>query len=124
MRRLLVLALLPLVACASPQERCISGATKDIRVMDRLIKTTRGNLERGYAIGKETYTVETEQVCGELDGEDLICTVPESRERKVPVAVDLNAEKAKLTSLLDKRASLISKSEQVIRACRAHYPES
>jgi hypothetical protein len=47
----ITLALLPLVAaCAAPREACIASANKDLRVINKLVTETRGNLVRGFAI--------------------------------------------------------------------------
>ena len=45
---LLGLTLLGLTACGTPQEQCISANTRDLRVVERLIRETEGNLARGY----------------------------------------------------------------------------
>jgi hypothetical protein len=42
--------LLALVACGTPQEQCIARETRDLRVVERLITETQGNLQRGYAL--------------------------------------------------------------------------
>ena len=49
--RIITLALLPLVAAyAAPREACIASANKDLRVINKLVTETRGNLVRGFAI--------------------------------------------------------------------------
>ena len=39
MRRLLLPALLILTACGTPQEQCISAATRDMRVVDAIFRS-------------------------------------------------------------------------------------
>ena len=68
MHRLSILALLLLAACATPLERCIASATKELRVVSGLIASTQANINRGYAIVSENYFVTEEQVCGQVDG--------------------------------------------------------
>lgn len=129
MRRLALTALLLLTACGTPQEQCISGVTRDQRVVERLIRETEGNLARGYALRSVT-VYETEWVDCSF-GSSL-----NPRERtyrrcvdrfpittRVPVAINLDAEAQKLESLQRKRAALARGAEPGIRACRAEYPE-
>ena len=117
--------LLGLAACATPREMCISNASKDLKVVDQLVRTTQGNLARGYAIETQQVLVNTEQVCGQdpVTKKDIMCTVAVSDEQQVPVAIDLVAEEAKLNSLLARRAELIAQRDKVIQQCIAMYPE-
>ena len=57
MRRAQLLLPLILTACGTPQERCITQQTRDLRGVDGLIADTQRNLDRGYAV--EDYTVTT-----------------------------------------------------------------
>ncbi len=123
MHRLSILALLPLAACATPLERCIARATKELRVLSGLISSTQANINRGYAIVTENYFVTSEQVCGEVEGEKVYCDVPAAKSRDVPVAIDLNAEQAKLNSLLTKRAELGDQAEARIKYCNIQHPD-
>ncbi|WP_430463170.1 hypothetical protein [Tabrizicola sp.] len=129
MKRLILIALTLLVACGTPQEQCINANTRDLQVVDRLIRETEGNLARGY--GFETVT--------DYKPMWIDCTpkpttaVPQPKSRmcfeSVPVtvrkevALDLGAERAKLKSLQSKRADLAKAAESVIAQCRAKYPE-
>lgn len=129
MKRLALL--LPLLAaCGTPQEQCISGVTRDQRVVERLITTSEANLARGYAL--EDVTVwRTEWVeCGPLrtdkNGKPLpprMCLdeVPETRTQ--PKAIDLEAEARTLRQLKVKRDQLARNAAPAIAACRAQYPE-
>lgn len=123
MRPIALIALLTLTACASPQEMCIYSASKEVRVMSDLISTTQGNINRGYAIGTEKYFEDEQQVCGQIDGEDVFCTIPVAYSRDVPVAVDLDAEQAKLNSLIKKRRQLQQRANAVIAECKIRHPE-
>ncbi len=123
MRRFIILALLPLAACATPLERCIASATKELRVLSGLISSTQANINRGYAVETENYFVTEEQVCGQVDGKPVYCEVPVAESREVPVAIDLDVEQAKLNSLLTKRAELADRAEAAIESCSIQYPE-
>ncbi len=129
MKRLILAPLLFLAACGTPQEQCISANTRDLRVVERLIRETEGNLARGY--GYQTVT--------EYEADWVDCTPAPTEENPTParelcfdrvpvtvrkeVALDLNAEAAKLESLKAKRATLNRAAESVIAQCQAKYPE-
>lgn len=129
MKRLALLSLGLLAACGTPQEQCISANTRDLQVVNRLIQETEANIARGY--GYETVT--------EYQPRWVDCTprptkaVPEPASQmcfdEVPVSVrqevalDLNAESAKLKSLKAKRAALSKSAEGVVAQCKAKYPE-
>lgn len=123
MKRLLFLPLFLLAACATPREQCISQATRDIRVLDRLIVESQDNIERGYGYSTETYTTWDWVICGRRkDGSYYYCFEPEDRTRRVPVAVDLAEEKRRLDSMVLKRAELEREVGPKIAACNAAYP--
>lgn len=125
MRQLLILALLGLAACGTPQERCIQAATKDLRVVEGLIATTRGNLQRGYAIETRSVLTNEDQVCGQTaEGKDIICEVAVSKDKRVPVAIDLAAEQRKLDSLVARRDELLLQRDRSVSQCVATYPEA
>lgn len=129
MKRLALFALMLLAACGTPQEQCISANTRDLRVVDRLIRETEGNLARGY--GYETVT--------QYEPEWVDCTPRPTQTNPKParqmcfdrvpvtvrkeVALDLNAEAAKLKSLKAKRAGLAKAAESVVAQCKAKFPE-
>lgn len=124
--------LLFLAACGTPQEQCIRRETRDLRTLDRLIAETQANIERGYAL-VEVRTVELVPDLCYREG----ATNPDgtsgrpvafrcfSRDYDVelrPRAIDLNLEKAKLASMVDKRRSLARQAEAAAAQCRAAYP--
>ncbi len=129
-----LMALALLAACGTPQEQCIAQNTRDLRVLDRLITESQGNLARGYAfvdvetthtrwVRCEPPTVETlpdgtvRREPGRMCLDDI--TVTERR----PAAIDLGAEKSKLVSMQKKRAELAKAAVPVIAACKRAYPE-
>jgi hypothetical protein len=129
MKRLMLLPVLFLAACGTPQEQCISANTRDLQVVDRLIRETEGNLARGY--GFETVTVyeprwinctprPTEAV---PEPELAMCFEQVPVTVRKEVALDLGAEAGKLTSLKAKRKGLAKAAESVIAQCKAKYPE-
>ena len=131
MKRLVLPVLLVLSACGTPQEQCINAATRDLRVVDRLIAETEGNLARGYGYQEVTVWTTRWVPCGppppHAEGEPLpepqLCLdeVPETIRK--PVALDLAAEAQKLAGLKAKRAALAKAAAPQIAACKAEYPE-
>lgn len=130
MRRLLILAPIALLAaCGTPQERCIQRETRDLRVLDGLITETRSNIGRGYALQEYTVTVPQWEPCPprvDQNGNPLpaqMCLEDRVETRTRPVAIDLNAETAKLESMLAKRDQLSAEADGRIAQCRTAYPE-
>lgn len=129
MKRLTIPLLVLLAACGTPQEQCIRYNTRDLRVVDRLIFETQGNLDRGYAIEAVTEYEDYWGYCPQPrlpDGAEVsprLCL----RERAItvdrPKAIDLNAEARKLESLKVKRRELARQAEAVIAQCKAEHPE-
>ena len=130
MRPILLLAPLALLAaCGTPQERCIQRETRDLRILDRLIGETRTNIGRGYALQDYTVTVTDWEPCpAQFDstGKPLpprMCLEDREVTRTRPVAIDLNAETAKLESMLARREQMAREVEPAIALCRSQHPE-
>lgn len=124
---LMILPFLVLAACATPREHCISQATRDLRVLNSLIAETQGNLARGYAIEEQQEIKTIRQTCrGEnSDGTTFrySCDETETFTTNRPVAIDLNVEGAKLSSLIERRNQQQTTSDQVVLQCIAAHPE-
>lgn len=127
MRPFLLLLPLLLAACATPRETCIAEATRDLRVINALVAQTRANLERGYAIAEDEDLRTLYRTCRveNADGTTGVYTCPTTQvvTREVPVAIDLNAERAKLESLVERQAQLESAVQPALRQCMALYPQ-
>ncbi len=124
---LLLIAAVGLSACQTPREACVAEASEQFRTIELLIAETRGNLDRGYAIETEQRIDVDREICDvELpDGTErrFFCDDTDVVEVERPVAIDLNAERAKLDSLLEQRGRLLGQQEARLAACRAAYPE-
>jgi hypothetical protein len=127
---LILTGLVGLSACGTPQEQCIASVTRDMRVVDGLIAETEANLSRGYALEKTVKYRPEWAICGysepteenpEPSPELCLDDVPYESTR--PAAIDLNAERAKLASLREKRAQQGAEAAAAIAACQAAYPE-
>jgi hypothetical protein len=122
-----------LAACGTPQEMCILRETRDLRVLDRLIDETRANIARGYAIEEYVDVIDYWGTCYQRQaaGPDGVVPPPVAypcrRDREItrtrPVAIDLNAERAKLASMETKRRELARATEAPIAACKVAHPE-
>lgn len=134
MRRSLLLLIL-LAACGTPQERCIARETRDVRVLDRLIAESEGNLARGYALEDVTTYRDRWIPCAverpvAVEGEPAPPPPPARMCRDEvevtvtrPKGIDLRAEAQKLASMQDKRAALMRAAGPGIAQCRAQFPE-
>ncbi len=130
-RTLLILTLLS--ACGTPQERCINGVTRDLRVVDRLIATSEGNLKRGYALEEVTITrtvwvscpvpVPTVGVEGDPPPPPRLCLDEVDDTETRPKAINLTAEAETLASLKAKRIDLVRASAPGIAQCKSEFPE-
>lgn len=135
MRRSLYLILL-LAACGTPQEQCIARETRDLRILDRLIAETEGNLKRGYALEEVTVYRDRWVSCPRpfpvpvADGQTppppappQLCLDEVAETETRPKAIDLRAEAQKLKSMQEKRVTLERAARSSIAQCQALYPE-
>ena len=126
-KSLIILPLLGLAACATPRESCIAEASRDLSVVSQLITQTELNVARGYGIDTRQEVRSIPRICYDerADGtiRTEICDETYVRDVDVPVALDLDSERAKLRQLKEQRARLEAPTEAAIRQCMATYPE-
>jgi len=124
---LVVFPLVFLAACATPREQCINDANRDASVLSGLINQTQGNLERGYALEQRQDVRTVRGICRgrNEDGSTFTfsCEETDTFTTTVPVAIDLNAERAKLQSLQERFTLVRATSNQAIAQCIAVHPE-
>jgi hypothetical protein len=130
MRKTLVLlsALALVAACATPREACINSAQRELRVVNGLISETQVNLARGYAVVDQQEVRVVRSTCPVFgpDGAQIgttPCEQPETVTTQVPQAIDLNAEQAKLQSLLQRRNQMDQQVQAQVQQCLAANPE-
>ena len=126
-KALFVLPLLLLTACQTPREACISQAQSELTVVNRLIAQTEANLTRGFGL-EERQDVQIRRDTCEITNPDgttstFRCDRQEVVTNNVPVALDLNAERAKLASLREQQATLGARVQAAIQQCIAIYPD-
>lgn len=127
MRAALFIVPLLLTACATPREACLDEVNREVRVLDKLIEQTQANLARGFAV-EERQEVRTRRTFCTGKNEDgstfrFRCEETDTVTRTIPVAIDLNAERAKLASLEQRQRQNISNAEAGIAQCIARFPE-
>lgn len=131
----LALLLIPaLAACGTPQERCIDGQTRDLRVLTGLIAESEASIARGYGYEEQLVRRMEYVQCNRWrrvrDNQGRIVTVPSTSfcwepytdTVKKPVAIDIEAEKRKLAEMKVKQAELRKRADAGILACRQQFP--
>ena len=127
--RLSLILPLALAACATPQEQCINAATRDQRVLERLIAETQGNIARGYAIEAVTETRLVWVDCTPAptkktpDPKPRTCLDDRAYTVDRPKAINLDEERAKLRTMQQKQRELARAAQTAVAQCRALYPE-
>lgn len=127
---------LALAACGTPQEQCIARETRDLRVVDKLITEVEGNLARGYAFEEITISRTVWVQCQPIivpppvEGAPVsppaaprLCLEDDEETVTRPKAIDLVAERSKLSGLKAKRKELSVAANRSIAACQKAYPE-
>ena len=136
MTRLVLLCLpLALMSCATPQERCILGVTRELRVVNGLIAETQANLARGYSLEEVVISSPTWVYCDQpvlvtqADGSQIwgigggMCLDDYTRTIERPRAIDPGLERRKLDGLTTKQALLTQQATPAIQQCRLSYPD-
>ena len=119
--------LLALMACATPQQRCITKAAPDLPVLNRLIAESEGNLARGYAFADVEVEMEVWKLCrvdltpSEVD--QTMCLETETTTTREAVAIDLTAEAAKLASMRARRDEIEAQAQPAFAQCQAEFPK-
>lgn len=124
---IIILPLLALAACATPRESCISGVSRDLAIVNQLITQTSLNIQRGYGTESRQDIRTTPRTCSDVRADGSIdydiCYEQYIRNVDVPVAIDLDAERAKLRQLQQQRDRLEGATQDAIQQCVALYPE-
>jgi hypothetical protein len=133
--RILLIAVLALAACATPQQRCINGVTRDLRVVTGLIAETEANLARGYGLEEQVVYRTVWVPCRDRivvttdDGQRVVrdsgrmCLDDRPETVRRPVAIDLAAERRKLDQLRVQQTTLNRQAAPAVEQCRVLNPE-
>jgi hypothetical protein len=122
-RAALLLPLLALAACETPQEACLRDVSRQAGIVEGLISQTQGNLRRGYAVEEDQVVRTVPDFCEVEDDEGrertVFCDRTVVRDVERPVAIDPEVERAKLEGLLQQRATLAAERTERHLACQA-----
>lgn len=125
MRRLILAALLPLAACATPREACEADATRELRTIEALIAETERDLARGYRIVREPGVRTVLVPCTHPDDAPwLFCDRLEPTVTERPEAVDPAALRRTLEGLRERRAGLQAPTRAALAQCAAAFPQA
>ncbi|PZR00786.1 MAG: hypothetical protein DI533_09730 [Cereibacter sphaeroides] len=133
--RPLIPLLLLMAACGTPQERCINGVTRELRVINDLIQETELNLARGYRYDEITITRTFWVPCNppivvtqpngsqQLIQPGGMCMDDEDEVIRRREAIDPISEQNKLNGLKKRQMALAKAAEPAIAQCRLLNPQ-
>jgi putative hemolysin len=117
------LALIGLVACGTPYERCMAPVAAEIRRIDRLIVEVQTDIARGYTLVPEREWQRRVAFCVGPDNRSHMCFVDDAIVVNRPQAIDRAAERSKLAGLQERRAELEVEARRQQAACAAAHPQ-
>ncbi len=125
MRKILSLTAiaLALAACATPQERCISGARSEQANISAQIGIIEGNIARGYAIHRQNVPYTFIGTCYDNTRTRYSCEKNATRIVETPVAIDIAEERRKLAPLKGRLMAVQARMDANVAQCRAQFPE-
>ena len=121
MKKLVLVGVLLLAACASPEETCRQRAVEDVRILEALIEETEGNIERGYAIESEVVNAVDLQLCLGQPERLLFCNRTGTTAVENPVAIDIRAERQKLKTLQERLIEAEARAAYDLAQCDASF---
>lgn len=119
-----LIAAFTLSACSTPQERCVTGASEELRRLERLIAQTETDLARGYTIEQELRPGFELEFCHDVNGNFRWCNRHVTRVSEKEVAIDPAAEQRKLDALNARRDALLPGYGDELARCKAEHSES
>lgn len=123
--RFTMLALpLILLGCAPGGPFCAVPGSRDLSVINGLVRETQANLTRGYALEERDEIRTRRTFCtGRNDDGSTFrfrCEETDTISVDVPVAINLEEEQAKLNSLLTRQSALQQQVNEGRAACAAY----
>ena len=115
-------ALALLVACATPQEQCISQAYSTYNATLEQLAETEGNIARGYAIHQQEVPYEATTTCYDHKDRAYSCTETRFRTKETPVSIDISEERRKRGDLQAALPAMQQTAESRAAQCRVQYP--
>ena len=113
--------------CSTPLEQCVSNATNDYRIVQRVISEAEGNVARGYALHTESIPYTVNQTCYRNDPITYVaipysCPQTAYRTQTTPVAIDVAEERRKLTGYRKLAPQYAAQANAGIAQCEAQFP--
>ena len=120
-----------LVACGTPQERCIRQNTREFRNVSNLLAEVEANLARGYAWEEreveDTVFTQCRDYVRNEDGELRAVLTPcwrdVTRTERYRVAIDPASETRKRDNLAARKLALSDEAKAYVQACQKAFPE-
>lgn len=123
MRSLVVLSALVLMACSTPQQRCVSPISSQLETINALIVETERNIVRGYSYVNEPSNLRVGiNYCAGSYSSFRFCGSTYNDLNRRPVAVDVAAEQRKLEDLRNQQAALQKALPKAQAVCAEQYP--
>lgn len=146
--KVFIVGLTVITACAPLQEvsllSCLDGANKNLSVLDNLIATTQGNIDRGYAIDNVDTVERIQELCSAspailgydspfvqspispfpatlFPGDPVFCYRDVIKTKNVPRAINIENEQQILNGLLAKRKQAQIQRDHDITTCHSAY---
>lgn len=124
MKRLAALAAcLVITACSTPQEQCISRAAAEYRGLMSKIRTAQENVNRGYAIHRQTVPYTVPDICTDREGKRYRCPRTEYRTEETPVPINIREERRKVATYKARLPAARRAADAGAAQCRVAYPE-
>lgn len=112
-----------LVGCATPQERCVNSATKELSTVSNLAAETQANITRGYALDVSYVPYTVYETCYYGYRRAYSCPQTYTRTVRTPRSIEVAVEKRKLAELTKKAESLQEQTSAWVASCQLQYPE-
>lgn len=134
MTRNILFVLMPVLVvagCGTPQEQCISRNTQEYRTVSSLLADVEANLARGYAWEERAVTRTEWEDCPyvvrDKDGKARVlyrsCMREVADTERYRVPIDPAAETRKRDNLTARKKALTPSAAAAVQACKAAYPE-
>lgn len=113
---------LALSGCATPRQQCEAAVDENIKALQQAIATSEANLARGYGLQKDVSPRFRYGLCT-TNGSIETCLRNEYVTKTVPVAIDLDEERRKLSSAKRRLAEEERQRANALAECAQRYPD-
>lgn len=112
-----------LSACATPQERCIRDGSRPVDRILSDIRRVEGNIERGYAIHRQTVPRTYFFRCHHPDRGYYTCPRTEWETIEQAVPIDVAEQRKTLEQLKRALEPAQQRANEITGQCRSQFPE-